>query len=95
MIRTPINAYEERDALVALLARCYRSHTAPAIDPERGWDWTVCIHTPAGQMAWHFPNWELPMFVGLPNTYVDWDGHTGKIKYQRLHKLLEMEDQLQ
>lgn len=80
--------YAERDRLVAFLSRLYPAHLAVATDAEPGWNYVVCIHTPAGQMAWHVPDSEIADLFGhlvaLPN---DWDGHTTDEKYRRLERL--------
>jgi len=83
-------AYEERNRLVALLARLYPSGLLktdiPGWDPE--WHNCVLIDTPAGQLSWHFHDRELFLFEGLPPYSGHWDGHTTPEKYQRIFELM-------
>jgi hypothetical protein len=83
-------AYEERNRLVALLARLYPSglrHTAiEGWDPE--WNGCVFIDTPVGQMSWHYHDREAHLFDGLPPYVKPWDGHTTEQKHERLAKLM-------
>lgn len=87
------DAYKERNRLVAFLARLYPAHLAmhhdspdaSTWDPE--WRTVVCVHTPAGQMAWHIHVRELPLFASLHFEANDWDGHTTGEKYARLAAL--------
>lgn len=84
--------YHERNQLVALLARVYPSGVRKTViegwDPE--WENCVYIDTPAGQMAWHFNDAEMPLFAGLPPYDKPWDGHTTEEKYARLAFLRSM-----
>lgn len=79
-------AYRERASLVAHLARTYDAHWA--VDPaEPAWP-VICIHTPAGQMAWHVGQGDVGLFpADVPTRPTDWDGHTTDEKYARLARL--------
>lgn len=83
------NAYNERNRLVALLARIYPSGIRKtAIE---GWDpcWHGCVFvdTPMGQMSWHYHERDADLFAGLPPYTKDWDGHSTPEKYERLAQL--------
>lgn len=80
--------YRERDRLVAFLSVKYPSHLSKATDAEVGFNYTVCVHTPTGQMSWHIPDHEVDtLFAHLPLQETDWDGHTTDEKYRRLDAL--------
>lgn len=80
--------YLERDQLVAFLSSVYPSHLALATDAEDGWMYTVCVHSPEGQMAWHIPDHEVESLFGhLDVELNDWDDHTTAEKYLRLEAL--------
>ena len=87
-------AYTERNAVVAVLARLFPSGIErtdiPAWDPE--WHGIVRIETPAGQLSWHYHDSHAPMFVSLPPTTRGWDGHDTPEKYRRLDELRGMLD---
>jgi hypothetical protein len=82
----PIDIYRERAHLVAHLARTHEAHWS--VDPDEP-DWPViCVHTPAGQLAWHIAASDLDLFPpGLPTRPSDWDGHSTAEKYTRLGEL--------
>lgn len=86
-------AYEERNRLVALLARIYPSGIRKT-DIE-GWDpaWQNCvfIDTPAGQMSWHIHDREMAAFADLPLYTKPWDGHSTEEKYDRVAALMQIE----
>lgn len=79
-------AYEERNRLVAFLARIFpsgiRKTDIEGWDPE--WHGCVFVDTPAGQMSWHFHDREAFLFESLPVYQKPWDGHTTGVKYERL-----------
>jgi len=83
------NAYEERNRLVAYLARQFPSGLKKTA--VEGWDqaWHNCVYidTPDGQMSWHFHDRDAHLFDGLPPYEGDWDGHATEEKYQRLWEL--------
>jgi hypothetical protein len=79
-------AYEERNKVVAALARLFPSGIAKtAIE---GWseDWHGCVYIdlPTGQVSWHFHNSQAHLFDGLPAYTKPWDGHDTPEKYRRL-----------
>ena len=81
--------YRERDQVVAALSKVFPSHLARH---EGEWDdeWRniVCIHLPAGQARWHIHDAELPLVAHLKVIEPDdWDGHSTREKYNRLHDL--------
>lgn len=82
-------AYEERNRLVALLARLFPSGVAKtAIE---GWseDWHNCVYIdlPTGQASWHIHDSQMWMFDGLPQYTKEWDKHSTEQKYDRVGKL--------
>jgi len=87
-----LSPYQQRDILVAVFARLWPSHLAPAQDSEEGWRYVVCVHSPKGQMAWHVADDELAFFRGLDIKPSDWDGHTSAQKTDRLIKLIASMD---
>lgn len=86
--------YQERNRLVALLARIYPSGISRT-DIE-GWDpdWhnVVYIDTPMGQMSWHYHTRDAWMFSGLDFYAGQWDGHSTEEKYNRMRSLVETLD---
>lgn len=92
---TPLDqAYQERNRLVALLARLYfggiRKTEIPGWDPE--WHNCVFIDTLEGQMSWHYHDREARLFADLPEYTHEWDGHSTPEKYQRIERLCMMYD---
>jgi hypothetical protein len=82
-------AYEERNKVVAALARRFPSGVArTAIE---GWseDWHGCVYIdlPTGQVSWHFHDSQAHLFDGLPAYTKPWDGHDTPEKYRRLAAL--------
>lgn len=79
-------AYEERNRVVAALARLFPSGLKRTDIP--GWDaeWHGCVYidTPAGQLSWHFHDNQAHLFDGLPPYSGEWDGHDTPEKYRRL-----------
>lgn len=91
---TKDGAYEERNRVVALLARLYPSRvTKTAIE---GWsdDWHGCVRidTPEGQLSWHFHDSQAGLFDGLPKGDMEYDGHTTAEKYERVERLCDAID---
>lgn len=82
-------AYQERNMLVAFLARVFPSGIART--SIEGWDpeWHGCVYidTPKGQMSWHYHDRDAHLFAGLPAYTKPWDGHTTDEKYRRLAAL--------
>jgi len=90
-------AYEERNRVVAALARHYPSGVAKtAIE---GWnpEWHNCVYidTPEGQLSWHFHDSQAHLFQQLPPYDKPWDGHTTPEKYERLEALAQERSSLQ
>lgn len=83
---TANNAYEERNRLVALLARLFPSGIKKTSIP--GWDeaWHGCVYIdlPTGQASWHYHDGEAHLFEGLPPYSGEWDGHSTDEKYERI-----------
>jgi len=88
------NAYDERNRLVAALARSVvdsgglawlgRHEGDPAHwDPE--WLNVVYVELPTGQCSWHVHDGDLPLFAFLQQANLQpWDGHSTIEKYDRL-----------
>ena len=81
-------AYQERNRLVALLARLYPSGLKrtdiPGWDPE--WHGCVYIDLPTGQASWHYHDRDAHLFDGLPPYQGEWDGHSTEEKYDRVSR---------
>lgn len=79
-------AYNERNRLVAFLARLFPSGLKYTAIP--GWDeaWHGCVYIdlPTGQASWHYHDSEAYLFDGLPPYSGDWDGHSTELKYERI-----------
>lgn len=93
MQRTIDNAYNERNRVVAALARLVIAAGGKAGLSKteiEGWDpaWHNCVYIdgPNGQLSWHFHDREAPLFHSLPPYKKGWDGHTTEQKYERLDK---------
>lgn len=89
MERRKDGAYEERNRVVAALAKCFPSGVArTAIE---GWseDWHGCVYIdlPTGQVSWHFHDSQAYLFEGLPPYAKPWDGHDTPEKYRRVAAL--------
>lgn len=82
-------AYQERNQVVAALARLFpsglRKTDIPGWDPE--WHGCVFIDLPTGQVSWHFHDREAHLFEGLPPYEKPWDGHSTPEKYKRVAAL--------
>lgn len=78
--------YDERNHLVALLARMYPSGLRRTAienwDPE--WHNCVYIEFPWGQASWHFHDRDAHLFQGLTEYHRQWDGHTTEQKYEAI-----------
>ena len=88
-------AYEERNKVVAALAKLFPSGVAKtAIE---GWseDWHGCVYIdlPTGQVSWHFHDSQAYLFDGLPSYPGTWDGHDTPEKYRRLAALQSTQGQ--
>jgi len=80
----------ERDLLVAVLSRIWPSHIAPAGQSKLVWSEVVCIHSPAGKLAWGLPIDRAHWFAHLARTANDWDGHSAGERDRRLRALLTL-----
>ena len=82
-------AFDERNHLVAALARLFPSGTRDTADPAWSDDWRGCcyIDLPTGQVAYHYHRRHAELFAGLPPYTKPWDGHTKDIAHQRLAAL--------
>lgn len=82
-------AYEERNRVVAALARLFPSGVARTAiegwDPE--WHGCVWLDLPTGQASWHYHDSQAYLFEGLRPYRKGWDGHTTEQKYERLAAL--------
>lgn len=76
--------YDERDLLVAVLARLFPSHLMWHTHHGKT---SVCIHSPAGQLAWTVPEKHASLYAGLERRQNDWDHSTNKTKRERLESL--------
>lgn len=85
------DAYEERNRVVALLARMFPSGTKRTDIP--GWDaeWHGCVYIdlPTGQVSWHYHDSQAHLFADLPPYKGEWDGHDTPEKYRRIEALKE------
>lgn len=79
-------AYDERNHLVAMLARMFPSGLRRTAienwDPE--WHNCVYIEFPWGQASWHFHDRDAYLFEGLSEYHRQWDGHTTPEKYEAI-----------
>lgn len=87
-------AYEERNKVVAALARYIVAHGGVAgirVTKIKDWnpEWFNCLYIelPNGkQVSWHLHDSHLPIFEGLPVYSGEWDGHDTPTKYKRLEE---------
>jgi len=79
-------AYEERNRVVAALAKLFPSGLKRTW--IEGWDpeWHGCVYVdlPTGQVSWHYHDSHAHLFEGLPAYGGEWDGHDTGEKYARL-----------
>lgn len=82
-------AYEERNKVVAALAKVFPSGIAKTDIP--GWleEWHGCVYIdlPTGQASWHYHDSQAYLFESLPPYEGEWDGHDTTEKYRRLAAL--------
>ena len=78
--------YRERDLLVRALSKHFPSHLSDYSN-KRTDKLVVCIHTPAGQMAWTIPNEMIESYAHLEKTANDWDKHKTADRFARLEAL--------
>jgi hypothetical protein len=82
-------AYEERNKVVAALAKLFPSGIARTNIPGWSEDWHGCVYIdlPTGQVSWHFHDSQAHLFADLPPYPGIWDGHDTDEKYRRLAAL--------
>lgn len=95
--RSSRDAYGDRNRCIAALAwlalrHGYRAGVGRhAPDPDPTWDpqWRTVIYVelPTGQVSWHVPDHDAPLFEGLPAYEPAWDGHQTLEKRTRLSAL--------
>lgn len=84
-------AYEERNRVVALLARLLPSGIRKTDIP--GWDaeWHGCVYItlPNGkQLSWNYHDDQSPMFEDLPPFEGEYDGHTTEEKHAAMNECI-------
>ena len=84
-------AYAERNQVVAAMAKMGLTlgwSVGTARTAIEGWgpEWQGCVYVdlPTGQASWHYHDREAHFFADLPPYPYDWDGHTTRMKYDRL-----------
>jgi len=89
--RAKDTAYGERNKLLVFVARLCRAlgfRVGMGFDNDQGGDAdfrnVLYIDLPTGQVSWHIPEWELPLFKELPQYGGEWDGHDSHTKWHRL-----------
>ena len=83
------SVYEERNRLVALLARIHPSGIHP--DSESGFG-IVYIDSPMGQLSWHYPLRDDHLFRDLPYYAGKWNDHSSEEKHRRMESLIRTYD---
>lgn len=81
----------ERDLLVAVLSKIWPSHIRSAARRTLVWTDVICIHSPAGQLAWGLPVDRAHWFAHLERVACTWDGHSAGERDSRLRALLRLE----
>jgi hypothetical protein len=76
--------YLERDLLIGVLTHHYPSHLMKHTHHRK---LTVCIHTPAGQLAWTVSESLKPLVCHLAITENDWDKAKVIERHDRLRRL--------
>lgn len=82
-------AYEERNKVVAALARLFPSGISRTAIPGWSEEWHGCVYIdlPTGQVSWHYHDSQSGLFSDLPAYTKEWDGHDTEEKYRRLAAL--------
>jgi hypothetical protein len=82
-------SYEERNKVVAALARLFPSGIVKTAITGWSEDWHGCVYIdlPTGQVSWHYHDSHASLFEGLPPFAGQWDGHDTPEKYRRLASL--------
>ena len=82
-------ALQERNLLIGVLSRLWPSHLSPSATPQQD-RVVVCVHSPAGQLAWHISQQEaVDTFAHLKTQPNDWDHHTTGEKIDRMAMIVE------
>jgi hypothetical protein len=84
------DVYTERNRLVALLAGLYPAWKGK--DQElagTAFETVIYIKLPTGQISFHIPDKDLPLFSYIEEGSEEWDGHTTEEKFQRVQRLLD------
>lgn len=88
--RQVIGSYNERNRLVALLAKFYPSVLCKT--EIKGWDaaWHNCVYIefPWGQASWHFHDSEAKLFAHVKTGDAKWDGHDTAQKYAAINSFV-------
>lgn len=88
-------AYTDRLRLLAILSRMFPSGTRNrAVCPTgsiAGW---VFINLPTGQVSWPYGKTEAWMFEDLPEYRHLYDGHTDRVRAERLTSLFTLDPRL-
>lgn len=81
--------YRERDLLVRALSLLYPAHLMRHVGHHSGnRKPVVCIHSPAGQLAWTIPDDMAGQYSHLEETANDWDGCKTSERMTRLLNLI-------
>src|SRR5688572_4899543 len=83
-------AYAERDILAAILARVWPAHLMPhtkAKADDGSKRVTLCVHTPAGQLAFVATDAMLELLPDLETVPNHWDGAKRTTKHARMRQL--------
>lgn len=82
-------AYEERNRVVAVLARLFPAGLKKTNISDWSPEWHGCVYIdlPTGQVSWHFHDSQAHLFKGLPAYEGQWDGHDTEEKYRRVAAL--------
>lgn len=95
--------YTDRNLCVALLLRMcasnrWRIGTAPSPRPAPGFSRIALIETPEGQIGWHFPDSDQPLFDTVDKVFGEFpepfDGHHHDEKFERMRKIVAKIDQI-
>lgn len=88
--RYQTRALFERDALIAVLSKVWPSHLMRHPGDDVAWfkghdlSLIVCIHSPAGRLAWHIADEDAPLFAHLRTRDHEWIPADGENRYERL-----------
>src|SRR5678815_1457495 len=80
----------ERDALIAVLSKVWPSHLMRHPNDDAAWfkshsqSLIVCVHSPAGRLAWHIADEDAPRFAHLKMRDHEWIPADGAERYERL-----------